>query len=161
MGELLERHAAALALFARQRCDAPDDAVQQAFIALAGLAHEPEAPVAWLFQAVRRAAFTLSRARARRARHEREAATQQAWFDPSPDDALDGAAAVVALRQLPETAREVVIARIWGGLSFHEIAQLLELPPSTTHRTYHEALAALRQHLGEPCRPTNAPCPKN
>jgi hypothetical protein len=35
LGRLFDEHAGALALFARQWCDGPDDIVQDAFVALA------------------------------------------------------------------------------------------------------------------------------
>ena len=44
LGRLLDQHAAALTLYARQWCDTPEDVVQEAFLKLAGLralAREP------------------------------------------------------------------------------------------------------------------------
>ena len=39
--QLIDTHAAALVLYARQWCDAPDDVVQEAYIKLAGQRVEP------------------------------------------------------------------------------------------------------------------------
>jgi DNA-directed RNA polymerase specialized sigma24 family protein len=61
LAELLDRHGAALKLYARQWCRVPDDVVQQAFIDLATCADVPVNPVAWLFASVRRRAISQAR----------------------------------------------------------------------------------------------------
>ena len=53
LGQLVDRHAAALELFARQWCDTPEDVVQEAFVKLAPQRTLPENPAAWLFRVVR------------------------------------------------------------------------------------------------------------
>ncbi len=58
LAELLDRHGAALALFARQWDAAGDDVVQEALIELSGLVHWPDNPVAWLFDVVRKRAIS-------------------------------------------------------------------------------------------------------
>ena len=149
LGQLLERHGAALALYARQLCAIPDDVVQETFIALAREPRAPESPVAWLFRCVRNRALTAARARRRRERHEMAAAEVRAtWFAPAAETPLDGAAATAALAELPEGQREVIVARLWGGLTFAEIAELMKTSPSVVHRTYVSGLTALRQRLG-------------
>ena len=60
-----------------------------------------------------------------------------------------------ALEGLPLAEREVVVARIWGGLSFEEIAGLTGALTSTVHRRYQAGLAALRERLGLPCPEKN------
>jgi len=52
---------------------------------------------------------------------------------------------------LPEETREIVIAHLWGGLSFGEIAGLIGRSSSTAHRRYLEGIEELRKHLGVPC----------
>ena len=53
LGQLWDRHAAALELYARQWCRTPDDVVQQAFAQLATQRAVPEQVVAWLYRVVR------------------------------------------------------------------------------------------------------------
>ena len=53
-----------------------------------------------------------------------------------------------ALDELSNEKREVVIARIWGGLTFEEIAEVAEISSSEAHRRYEAALASLRKRLG-------------
>ena len=74
LGRLVDRHAAALELFARQWCDTPEDVVQEAFVKLASARTPPENPSAWLFRVVRNGALNAAQAARRRRRHESEAA---------------------------------------------------------------------------------------
>src|SRR5436190_22156457 len=74
LGQLLDRHAAALVLLARQWCSSPEDAVQEAFVELARQAECPRDPAAWLHRVVRNAAIDAGRAETRRWRHESQAA---------------------------------------------------------------------------------------
>jgi len=48
---------------------------------------------------------------------------------------------------LPMEQREIVIPRIWGGLTFDEIAALTGDSRTTVHRRYGEALETLREKL--------------
>ena len=161
MGRLLSGHAAALELYARQWCSTPEDVVQEALLRLARERPLPERPVAWLYRAVRRGAMTASRAATRRRHHESVAAREVDWFEPSGVEALDAQAAAAELARLPlEQRGEVLVARLWGGLSFAEIAELVECSSSAAHRRYAAGLAELRERLGATC-PKPIPCPKN
>ena len=81
LGQLIDYHAAALTLFARQWCAAPDDVVQEAFVKLSAQRPLPNDPVAWLFRAVRNGAASAARADHRRRRHETVAAARRiTWF---------------------------------------------------------------------------------
>jgi RNA polymerase sigma-70 factor (ECF subfamily) len=156
LGLLLDRHAAALELYARQWCDAPEDAVQEAFVRLAGQPAGAVAdPKAWLFRAVRNAAINAGIAARRRHRHEAEAGARRAAFAPGPPGGIDPEAAAEALEGLPAAQREVVVARIWGGLSFEQVAALVGGSSSGAHRLYQSGLETLRARLGVPCRATN------
>ncbi|MGA9923590.1 MAG: RNA polymerase sigma factor, partial [Isosphaeraceae bacterium] len=57
LGNLLDQHAAALELFARQWCDVPEDVVQDAFLKLAAQRALPDNPAARLFRVVRNGAI--------------------------------------------------------------------------------------------------------
>jgi RNA polymerase sigma factor (sigma-70 family) len=152
LGALLDRHAAALTLYARQWCAAPEDVVQEAFLHLLKQRQMPDNPAAWLYRAVRNAAISAARSEQRRQRRESKKAEEAtAWFQPSEDTGLDAAAAADALRELPPEQREAIIAHLWGGLSFAEIGELMDTSASTAHRTYGAGLAALRTLLGVPC----------
>jgi RNA polymerase sigma factor (sigma-70 family) len=152
LGRLYDRYAAALELYARQLCDCAEDAVQEALIELVNQPQTPNDPAAWLYRVVRNKALSASRSARRRKRHELAVSdSRAAWFERSEADALDAGVAAAALESLPVEQREVVVARIWGGLSFQQIGQLVGASDSAAHRRYEAALSALRQKLRVPC----------
>ncbi len=153
MKRLYELHAPALLLYARIWCRYPEDALQEALIELARQRKLPPDPVAWLYQAVRFRAINLNRSEQRRSRREQEVAfTRAAFFVSKPQQAFDSADLQQALQSLPQEQREIVVARIWGKLTFEQIAKLNGHSSSTVHRRYREALEELKQKLdGIPC----------
>ena len=52
-----------------------------------------------------------------------------------------------ALRELPDGPREVLVLKIWGDLTFDQVAEQLDIPPNTAASRYRYALAALRREL--------------
>ena len=159
LGELIDRLSAGLALFARQWCDSPEDVVQDAFVALATLPAEPEVPAGWLYRAVRNGAINAGIAQRRRKRRETWVSRQRSpWFEPfartgtPANAAIEPDAAEAALAGLPDPQREVIVAHLWGGLTFDQIADLLQTSSSSAHRHYQAGLQTLRAQLGIPCR---------
>lgn len=154
---LIDRHGPALVLFARQWCRAPDDAVQEALVELARQAQAPNDLLPWLYRVVRNKALSVSRAAQRRRRHETRCSEgRQEWFLGSCDASLDAQAATEALASLDAQQRQIVVAHLWGGLTFAEIGRLIDTSDSTAHRRYVAALAVLRERLGTSC-PRNNP----
>lgn len=149
----MDKHAAALILYARQWCAAPEDVVQEAFLKLAKQKTPPNKPESWIYRVVRNGAISAGRSERRRRHHESTAAARmQAWFSPPADTGLDGAAVTDALRNLPAEQREVIVAHLWGGLTFEQIAEVSGSSASTAHRCYVAGLSALRERMGVPCR---------
>jgi RNA polymerase sigma-70 factor (ECF subfamily) len=152
LAQLIDRHAAALVLLARSRCDCAEDVVQEALIALAAAEPPPAEPAAWLFAVVRRRAVSAARRAARRRKHEANAVSQrQTWFIPTSDDRLDADTVAQQLANLDETQREIVVLRLWGGLTFRQIAAVTELSSSTAQRQYESGIEQLRTSLERPC----------
>jgi RNA polymerase sigma factor (sigma-70 family) len=111
--------------------------LQQALVDLVRQQHIPEQPVAWLFQAVRRRAMNWARGERRRAEYHRRASEgREAWFLEDRDQAIDSEQLAEMLRRLPALEREIVVARIWGELSFEQIAALVGVSTSSAHRRY-------------------------
>jgi RNA polymerase sigma-70 factor (ECF subfamily) len=158
VARLIDGHAAALVLYARQWCDAPEDVVQEAFLKLVCLRGPPRDAVAWLYRVVRNGALDVTKAARRRQRRESAAARPVRWFVEPAVDGLDAETAVAALRGLPPEQREVIVARHWGGLSFEQIAEAAGCSTSTAFRRYTAGVEALRTQLGVPCpnRSSNA-----
>ncbi len=149
---LLDEHGAALVLYARQWSQTPEDVVQEALLSLVRQPETPENVVGWLYRVVRNGAISAARRRSRRSRRETRAAENAAsWFMPAEDQRLDAAAASAALAELPLRQRETIVARLWGGLSFEQIAELLNTSASSAHRWYQAGLAALRERLEDRC----------
>jgi RNA polymerase sigma factor (sigma-70 family) len=160
LGRLVDEHGAALVLYARQWCNAPEDVVQEAFVKLAAQRPPPQRVLAWLYRVVRNGAISAGRSSRRRQHHEAQAAARSSeWFLPAPLEPLDIEAATAALQTLPPEQRETVIAHLWGGLTFEQVGELMGVSSSTAHRQYLAALEALRQKLGVVCRdqPTKRP----
>lgn len=154
LSRLLDQHGAALVLYAQQWCSTPEDVVQEAFLRLVQQAVAPENVVGWLYRVVRNEAISASRSAARRWRREAAVAHDAgAWFEPRAGERLDALEAARALAELCIQQRETIVARLWGGLSFEQIAELAGSSTSTVHRWYQEGLAALRERIGGVCRP--------
>lgn len=81
---------------------------------------------------------------------EARALERQGALAPASAGAADGDAwaAVEALAQLPEEQREVVLLRIYEGLSFKDVAARTGAPLGTAHSRYRLALERLRSLLG-------------
>ncbi len=154
----LDRHGAALVLLARQwvtaRADA-EDVVQEAFVRFWRSRQRAQDPAAYLFACVKRCALEWHRAGARRSRREQLAARAGAepWFEGQAEERERRSAIEAALGQLPTEQREVVVMRIWGGLSFPQVAQALDIPSNTAASRYRYALAKLREQLAKEAIP--------
>src|SRR3954451_8999655 len=94
LAQLVDAHAAALTLYARQWCAAPEDVVQEAFVKLVTQSVSPDQVVPWLYRVVRNGALTALRSQRRRQRHESEAAARaEPWFSERRPSELDVEAA--------------------------------------------------------------------
>lgn len=152
LAEVVDAHVDALLLFARQWSrESAEDVVQEAFLQLVRQVKAKEPPenvVAWLYRVVRNELITRHHSSCRsRAREERVASERPELFEPSVETRLDGIRAAEQLETLPIEEREVVVARIWGGLSFEEIGDLTKTSRSTAHRRYSSGIETLRKGL--------------
>src|SRR5262249_25672525 len=83
--------------------------------------------------------------------------TPEAWFGRT-DERLDADEVTRRLAELPLELREVIVARLWGGLTFEAVAALAGCSVPTAHRRYQAGLAQLRERLqGRWPRPPTAP----
>ncbi len=144
-------HAPGLLLYARQQARSEPDAqdlVQEAIVESCERqgGERPPRP-ALVYATIRRRAVDLARSCDRRTQRELAAAAEapQCWFDDSPEDRERSQLIEEAMRKLPEIYREVLILRIWGELTFSEIADATRLPANTVASRYRYALAELRK----------------
>jgi RNA polymerase sigma-70 factor, ECF subfamily len=148
-----------LLLFARQWVPGQGDAedvVQTAFVRFwrkypdANREHFP-----LLYSAVRTIALDRNRGDDRRIRREnhpdapvpREDAPCFDLAYQEPEHAELAISLDVALRQLPDEQREVVVLKIWGELTFAQIAETLGAPLNTVAARYRYALDKLRNRI--------------
>lgn len=148
--QLVEELGPSLVLFARQWCSYPDDALQEALIELVQKDPVPCSPKAWLFRVVRNKAMNQSRSERRRAKHESVIAESDRWFEPDTGTRIDAEQAMVWLEQLPDIQRQIVTTRIWGELTYEQIAEIVDRPTATVFRLYREAIETLRSQLKDP-----------
>ena len=153
LGGLLDELGPALALYAAQWTDAADDCVQEALVELAGQPRVPDNVRAWLYRVVKHRALNAARGDRRRRERESRAATGRLTTanESTAFDRYEALTVVEALERLDATEREVVVMRIWGSLTYEEIAAALSISTSSAHRHFERALATLRTILDAPC----------
>lgn len=148
----LDEHGAALVLLARhwvaRQADA-EDVVQEAFVRAWRSRERVQDPVAYLYACVKHCALDWQRGRQRRQRRELATARPEAesLFVAQIEERERREAIEAALRRLPTNQAEVLVMKIWGGLSFVQIAAALETSPNTIASRYRYALAKLREQL--------------
>ena len=153
------RFAPRLILFARQwlpEVTDAEDAVQEAFVRFWRKHQTPaDDHAGLLFASVRSAALDHIRRDARRKRRELIASDEHYSFAAGREHlplfdsvAADTALPVeTALQRLPAEQREVLVLKIWGELTFAQIAEALGLSPNTAASRYRYAITALKKVL--------------
>lgn len=123
---------------------AAEDAVHQVFLRL--LSAEitmPDAPVAYVYRAVRNAALNARRSGLKLV----ELDPQSSVFQHRGGNQEAALALEKTLAELPEEQREVVVMRVWSGLTLAEIAAAVGVPLNTVASRYRYALEKLRDKL--------------
>lgn len=139
-----------------------EDVVQTAFVRF-WRQHPNAQPEQYglLFAAVRTAALDALRSSLRRARREesysldildfRDSATVQgrreSWFETSDDHKLRADRVQQALSNIPAEQREVIVMKVWGDLTFAQIADSLKESPNTVAARYRLGMNALKRKL--------------
>jgi RNA polymerase sigma-70 factor, ECF subfamily len=149
----LREHAARFLLFARQKTRSEADAqdlVQEAVIESfqRAAANQPP-PVALVFATIHRRAIDLGRRETRRAGREVASAERmpEAWFDTTIEERERAEFIQAALEKLPPLYREVITLKIWGELTFSQIAEALHIPANTAASRYRYALQDLKKQM--------------
>lgn len=155
---LVERHAPALARYAASlgEWEAVEELVQDAFVrafdSIDGFRNEASLRT-WLFTILRR--LIVDRRRAGR-RRRTEVDVESVPLLATSDDALDAIVASethdrvrAVVRRLPRLQREVFTLRVGEGLSYREIAQVLETTEGAARVHYHHATRAVKEALDD------------
>jgi RNA polymerase sigma-70 factor (ECF subfamily) len=156
---LIHRYAGRLLTFIRQMIGdrhRSEELFQEVFLAVWQKRAQytyPRPFKAWLFAIALnkcRAAFRV-RALPTSLLMEDDSAATPAAREPSPADkavATETAALVTtAVTRLPPQQRAVVVLRIWDGLSYAEIAEIVGRSEGTVRSNMHHGLAAMRAYL--------------
>ncbi len=118
-----------------------EDAVHEAFRKLLSLQDLPVELRPYAFRCVRNAALDLLRYAEREAKRLSD---YQILFDEAePCDAREQAADLLAA--LPDKEREIVVLKIFSGLTFREVAAVCGQPQGTVAASYWRSLKKLRE----------------
>lgn len=137
------------------RCPArAEDAIHEAFSSLLRMDRMPGDLKVYVFRAVRNAAIDQLTRRRHHGPGEsngRETTLFDSRDGPEESAArrefrsrLDG-----AIASLPDRERDAVVFHLYGGLTFKEVAGLLDAPGGTVAAWYYRALEKLRAELQE------------
>lgn len=165
-----EQVAPQLVLYARQIVDSKADAedvVQMAFVRWwRRFPDGDSAHIPLLYAAVRTIALDQRRSDTRRVKRESKADIalpheNAPSFDPQPGQQEIASIVEEALQRLPGQQREVITLKLWGGLTFNEIAVMTGESINTVAGRYRYALQTLQKKLapmkedllGEPTPP--------
>ena len=150
----LHRHGPGLLLFARQFLRDPalaEDAVQDGFIRFWRSKPNADDPLGLLYAAVRSASLDLLRSGRRRVAREQNSARAEArseiWFDHSAEQAVRVERVQAVLAELPTDQREVVVLKLWSGLTFSQIAEAVGESQNTVASRYRYALEKIAAQL--------------
>jgi RNA polymerase sigma-70 factor (ECF subfamily) len=148
----LRSYARRFLLYARQQTRCPADAedvLQDALVESWRRGDGVQPPdAALVFATIRRRAIDLARRTDRRASRELAGADGEAWFAIAETGAEE-IELERAVRNLPEIYREVVTLKVWGELTFQQIAETIGIPLNTAASRYRYALDHLRTALKE------------
>jgi RNA polymerase sigma-70 factor, ECF subfamily len=136
-------------LYARQQTRAEADAedVLQEAIVEAWRRARGVPDDALVFSTIRRRAIDLARSAHRRAAREEDQQPEIPWFAPDVENRETQRLLETAVSALPPNYREVVTLKMWGGLTFQQIAEVTGVPLNTAASRYRYALEELRQAL--------------
>ena len=162
--EWLSEHGSKLLLFARQQTRRQEDAediLQEALVKLARKVDEgifvggQEAWMPFLYTQIRREAIDLGRRNDRRKKREDtvvedeqcQSGGEDAWFESAGYDEERRSLLEAALKELPGKFSDVIVMKIWGGRTFAQIGDILEISMNTAASRYRYGIEALRKRL--------------
>jgi len=162
---LVLSHHAAVYRYACRLCGSPTDAedlTQQTFLIAQQKLHqlrEPERACAWLLSIVR-SCFLKSVRKMRPLPAQDVELTVENIADKTPEiDSIDCEELTVALREIPDEFRVVLLMFYFEELSYQQIAEELEIPIGTVMSRLSRAKGHLRRRLaGDKCGMRNAEC---
>ncbi len=153
----LDESAPRLLAYARARCNnaqEAEDLLQDALIKLWAYQEErehrpPDLPLA--FSVMRYLGLDHGRKKGRQEKRNQKIIQFQKgedhWLDPTMEDSEEAEILRQEVESLPDKLREVLTLKIWGGLTFAEIGELLAISNNTAASRYRYALEQLQKKL--------------
>lgn len=125
---------------------AAEDVVQAVFLKLLSGSYVITGnAAAYLYRSVKNEAMNDRRRRLR----ETPLVEEAHWF--RSDGRADGAQVVMlerAIAELPDDQRDVVVMRVWGGMTFEEVGEATGVSVNTAASRYRYGLEKLQEKLG-------------
>lgn len=146
----VDEHLGRLATFARQQTNSTtdaDDILQDAIIEAWKRSDGrcPDLPLVYAY--IRRRSIDLGRRKTVRSNYAAAQSGEISWLEVDYSSACDSSTLIAEVERLKPTFRDVVTLRIWGGLSFAEIGEVLDIPQNTASSRYRLALQKLSKSL--------------
>jgi RNA polymerase sigma-70 factor (ECF subfamily) len=130
-----------------------EDVLQETFVALLRMTDEPAEARHYVIRAFRNRALNFRRGWWRHLTRELESVR---WFERDPEETPHEREAMRCLAGLPPEQREVIVLKIWQGMTYETIGQLAGISPHTAAGRYRYGIARLRACLrGEPQNETD------
>lgn len=143
----LEHHqtlyAAALAI-TRNRAQA-EDSVHEALLAVASLSHQPDDLPAYLYKVVRNKALHSNK------QEQRKEVLVEDYAETHGDAELTTLAEQVKdhIGQLGQHEQQALMLKLFGDMTFEEIARVMEASPNTVASWYRRGLIKLKELIDE------------
>jgi RNA polymerase sigma-70 factor (ECF subfamily) len=151
---LYHEHGPALLLYACSligRKHVAEDVLQEVFMELLQHGTVPEEPKSYLFRAVHNRSLNQIRQE-----HQDIGLSEiEPWFESPGHDPAAQMTLQSGLLQLAAEQRQVLALHVWGGLSFAEVGDVLEVSANTAASRYRYALQKLREIM----RDKDSTCP--
>ncbi len=144
---LYEEKAAGLILYGRAlglSHGEAEDVLQETFLALLQMPAKPEDPGHYCMRAYRNRALNYHRSVWRRLAREWESAR---WFERGSAQDEAEAEAMRQLAKLPAEQREVIVLRIWNGMTFEAVGRFLGVSPNTVAGRYRYGINKLKSSM--------------
>ncbi len=132
----------------RDRASA-EDAVFDALLAISQLEHSPDDLAAYLFRTVRNKALHHVK-RSSRFENEPDLAEFIDTSAQSPEQQVFSRQVLTLLEQLEPDQQQVLIMKLFGDLTFAEIAEITNSNSNTVASWYRRGLIALKERIDEP-----------
>ena len=146
----LNKYGPQLLLFARTqtRCEEDAEDLLQEAITESAKKNEGKTPdLPLVYATIRRRAIDLARKNDRRTARE-EMVTDQSdtyWFDNTIEQNEMAQVIDQSIKKIPEKFREILILKIWGEMTFAQIAETLNIPLNTAASRYRYGLEILKR----------------